>query len=100
MPAAGATSNSSISRACTAGSKTRADVRAALHSAGPRLIICDEAQLVPELQLRIKELIDLRGAAASQFLLTGSARFNTRELGGSDPLTGRVRRLRLYPFSQ
>ena len=62
--------------------------------------VIDEAQLVSELQLGIKELIDHRGAAASQFLLTGSARFNTRELGGSDPLTGRVRRLRLHPFSQ
>jgi predicted AAA+ superfamily ATPase len=44
--------------------------------------VIDEAQLVRELQLGMKELIDLRGAGASQFLLTGSARFNTRELGG------------------
>jgi uncharacterized protein len=62
--------------------------------------VIDEAQLVPELQLGIKQLLDVRGATVSQFLLTGSARFNTRELGGSDPLTGRVRRLRLHPFSQ
>ncbi len=62
--------------------------------------VVDEAQLVPNLQLGIKQIIDSRGATPSQFLLTGSARLNTRELGGSDPLTGRVRRLRLHPFSQ
>lgn len=55
---------------------------------------------MPNLQLGVKQLIDTRGATPSQFLLTGSARLNTRELGGSDPLTGRVRRLRLHPFSQ
>ena len=66
----------------------------------PRGAVVDEAQLVPNLQLGIKQIIDTRGATPSQFLLTGSARLNTRELGGSDPLTGRVRRLRLHPFSQ
>jgi uncharacterized protein len=63
-------------------------------------VVIDEAQLVPELQLGIKQLLDERGAAPGQFLLTGSARFNTRELGGSDPLTGRVQRFRLHPFTQ
>lgn len=62
--------------------------------------VVDEAQLVPNLQLGVKQIVDDRGASPSQFLLTGSARLNTRELGGSDPLTGRVRRLRLHPFSQ
>ncbi len=66
----------------------------------PRGVVIDEAQLVPNLQLGIKQLVDLRGASPSQFLLSGSARLNTRELGGSDPLIGRVRRLRLHPFSQ
>lgn len=66
----------------------------------PSGVVIDEAQLVPNLQLGIKQVIDVRGATSSQFLLTGSARLNTRELGGSDPLTGRVRRLRLHPFSQ
>ena len=66
----------------------------------PHGAVVDEAQLVPNLQLGIKQIVDARGATPSQFLLTGSARLNTRELGGSDPLTGRVRRLRLHPFSQ
>jgi uncharacterized protein len=66
----------------------------------PQGAVVDEAQLIPNLQLGIKQIIDSRGATPSQFLLTGSARLNTRELGGSDPLTGRVRRLRLHPFSQ
>jgi uncharacterized protein len=66
----------------------------------PHGVVVDEAQLVPNLQLGIKQIVDARGATPSQFLLTGSARLNTRELGGSDPLTGRVRRLRLHPFSQ
>lgn len=63
----------------------------------PSGAVVDEAQLVPNLQLGIKQIIDESGASPSQFLLTGSARLNTRELGGSDPLTGRVRRLRLHP---
>lgn len=66
----------------------------------PHGAVVDEAQLVPNLQMGIKQIIDTRGATSSQFLLTGSARLNTRELGGSDPLMGRVRRLRLNPFSQ
>jgi uncharacterized protein len=66
----------------------------------PEGAVVDEAQLVPNLQLGVKQIVDSRGATPSQFLLTGSARLNTRELGGSDPLTGRVRRLRLHPFTQ
>jgi uncharacterized protein len=62
--------------------------------------VVDQAQLVPDVQLGVKQIVDARGATPSQFLLTGSARLNTRELGGSDPLTGRVRRLRLHPFTQ
>jgi uncharacterized protein len=75
------------------------DLAGWLESLPPGAVV-DEAQLVPDLQLGIKQIIDTRGATPSQFLLTGSARLNTRELGGSDPLTGRVRRLRLHPFSQ
>jgi uncharacterized protein len=75
------------------------DLRGWLESL-PHGAVIDEAQLIPNLQLGIKEIVDARGATPSQFLLTGSARLNTRELGGSDPLTGRVRRLRLHPFSQ
>jgi uncharacterized protein len=66
----------------------------------PSGAVVDEAQLVPNLQLGIKQIVDTVGASPSQFLLTGSARLNTRELGGSDPLAGRVRRLRLHPFTQ
>lgn len=62
--------------------------------------VVDEAQLVPNLQLGVKQIVDSHGASPTQFLLTGSARLNTRELGGSDPLSGRVRRLRLHPLSQ
>ena len=79
--------------------RAQGDLRGWLESL-PRGAVVDEAQLVPNLQLGIKQIIDIRGATPSQFLLTGSARLNTRELGGSDPLTGRVRRLRLHPFSQ
>jgi uncharacterized protein len=83
------------------GERQRAagDLRGWLESL-PVGAVVDEAQLVPNLQLGVKQVIDERGATPSQFLLTGSARLNTRELGGSDPLTGRVRRLRLHPFTQ
>ena len=76
-----------------------ADLRGWLEAL-PTSVAIDEAQLIPNLQLGVKQIVDARGATPSQFLLTGSARLNTRELGGSDPLTGRVRRLRLHPFSQ
>lgn len=62
--------------------------------------VIDEAQLVPNLQSDIKGLLDRRGATAGQFLLTGSARLRTDEMGGSDPLVGRSTRLRLHPFTQ
>jgi uncharacterized protein len=66
----------------------------------PEGVLVDEAQLVPNLQLAIKRVVDDRNARPGQFLLTGSARLDTRELGGSDPLLGRVARLKLYPFAQ
>lgn len=75
------------------------DLRGWLESL-PHGAVVDEAQLIPNIQLGVKQIVDERTASPSQFLLTGSARLNTRELGGSDPLTGRVRRLRLHPFSQ
>ncbi len=75
------------------------DLRGWLESL-PHGAVIDEAQLVPNIQIGVKQIVDARGASPSHFLLTGSARLNTRELGGSDPLTGRVRRLRLHPFSQ
>lgn len=66
----------------------------------PKGTVVDEAQLVPLLQLSLKDVIDRRGAHAGQFLLTGSSRLSTNEMGGSDPLAGRVTRLRLHPFAQ
>jgi uncharacterized protein len=60
----------------------------------------DEAQLVPELSISLKRRIDLAGGAPGQFLVTGSARIARNELGGSDPLVGRVLRLKIYPFAQ
>jgi uncharacterized protein len=66
----------------------------------PRGVAIDEAQLVPDLQLAIKRVLDHRGAEPGQFLLTGSARLANDELGGSDPLAGRARRLRVHPFAQ
>jgi uncharacterized protein len=66
----------------------------------PDGVVIDEAQLVPGLQLVVKQLVDLRGGRPGQFLLTGSARLRRDELGGSDPLLARSKRLRLHPFTQ
>lgn len=60
----------------------------------------DEAQLVPELSISLKRRVDLAGGAPGQFLVTGSARIARNELGGSDPLVGRVLRLKIHPFAQ
>ena len=64
----------------------------------PATCIIDEAQLLTDLPLHIKRLVDEPGARR-HFLLTGSARIGRSGLGGSDPLTGRVRRWNLSPFS-
>ncbi len=62
--------------------------------------IIDEAQLVEDLTLPIKKLIDA-DPTPGRFLLTGSARLHRSSLGGSDPLAGRAMPpFRLYPFSQ
>jgi uncharacterized protein len=63
-------------------------------------VAVDEAQLVPGLSIAAKDLVDRRGGRPGQFLLTGSSRISRTELGGSDPLAGRARRLRLEPFTQ
>lgn len=61
--------------------------------------VIDEAQLVPELSLAVKQRVDeLR--APGLFLLTGSARIGRGALGGTDPLAGRAVRLRLGPLTQ
>jgi uncharacterized protein len=66
----------------------------------PLGVAVDEAQLVPGLTLAAKGVVDRRGGRPGQFLLTGSSRISRSELGGSDPLAGRARRLRLGPFTQ
>jgi uncharacterized protein len=60
----------------------------------------DEAQRIEGISLEAKRIVDHRQGQAGQFLLTGSARLSRDELGGSDPLVGRARRLQLLPFSQ
>jgi uncharacterized protein len=76
----------------------RADTLGWLESL-PSGVVIDEAQTVPQLSLEIKRLVD-NDSRPGRFLLTGSARFSRAELGGSDPLVGRVRRLHLEPFAQ
>lgn len=60
--------------------------------------IIDEAQLVPDLSLAVKELVDSR-PPGHHVLLTGSASVGRGQLEGSDPLVGRATRTRLHPFS-
>ena len=64
----------------------------------PETVIIDEAQLVDELPLQLKRLVD-EPESPRRFLLTGSARIARTGLGGSDPLTGRVRRWSLAPLT-
>ncbi len=65
----------------------------------PPPTIIDEAQLLPELPIWVKRVVDDRGGAAGQFILTGSARLGRHQLGGSDPLAGRSLRLRMWPLT-
>lgn len=60
----------------------------------------DEAQRIANLSLEIKRQSDARPGIKGQYLLTGSVRLRRDELGGSDPLVGRVRRCTLLPFAQ
>lgn len=60
--------------------------------------VVDEAQLLPEVSLAVKRVVDERGDFA-QFLLTGSARIGRAGLGGSDPLAGRAQRIILRPLT-
>jgi predicted AAA+ superfamily ATPase len=61
--------------------------------------ILDEAQLLPELPVWVKRVVDDRNGAVGQFILTGSARLGRHQLGGSDPLAGRSVRLRMWPMT-
>jgi uncharacterized protein len=65
----------------------------------PNPAIIDEAQVVPELTLWIKRVVDERNGQPGQFLLTGSARLGRHQLGGGDPLAGRSIRLRMWSLT-
>jgi len=64
----------------------------------PDTVILDEAQLIEDLPLVVKNLVDEPGTRR-RYLLTGSARLGRTTLGGSDPLTGRVSRWTLAPLT-
>ncbi|MDR1264563.1 MAG: ATP-binding protein [Propionibacteriaceae bacterium] len=66
--------------------------------AGPRLMVIDEAQQLPEITVAVKTAID-RDRRPGRFVLTGSSSL-LRVRGLADSLAGRVGRLQLYGFSQ
>ena len=65
----------------------------------PSPAFIDEAQLVPELPIWVKRVVDERNGRPSQFVLTGSARLGRDQLGGSDPLAGRAARLHMWSLT-
>ncbi|MDR0945039.1 MAG: DUF4143 domain-containing protein [Bifidobacteriaceae bacterium] len=77
-----------------------ADLPGWLRSLPPRTVI-DEAQLLRDLPLCVKTLVDEPAAAGPrrQFLLTGSSSIGRTGLGGSDPLAGRAETWRLDPLT-
>lgn len=64
----------------------------------PSPFAIDEAQLLPELPLALKALLDETDESI-QCVLTGSAAIGQTGLGGTDPLARRVSRLTLEPLS-
>ncbi len=61
--------------------------------------IIDEAQLVEDVTLPIKSIIDA-DPTPGRFLLTGSTQLRRTKLGGSDPLAGRtLPPIPMYPFT-
>ncbi|TIH36149.1 DUF4143 domain-containing protein [Subtercola vilae] len=64
----------------------------------PRPAIIDEAQLIPDLPLLLKEVVDTLGSG-THFVLTGSASIGRSGLNGSDPLTRRSRRFTMSPLT-
>ncbi|NQX13717.1 AAA family ATPase [Microbacteriaceae bacterium VKM Ac-2855] len=64
-----------------------------------RPAIIDEAQLLPDLPILLKEMVD-QLSAETHFILTGSASIGRTGLGGADPLTRRSRRLSMSPLTQ
>lgn len=65
----------------------------------PQPAAIDEAQLLPELPLALKGLLD-RHSDQVRFVLTGSAAIGRSGLGGSDPLARRAARIRLEPLTE
>jgi uncharacterized protein len=65
----------------------------------PTPAFIDEAQLLPELPVWVKRVIDQRQGRPGQFVLTGSARLGRHQLGGSDPLAGRAVRLQMWSMT-
>ena len=65
----------------------------------PTPCVIDEAQLLPDLPLAVKRVVDSR-RSPGQFLLTGSARLGRSQLGGSDPLAGRCIRVRMWSLTE
>ncbi len=61
--------------------------------------VIDEAQLLPELPLAVKEHVDSVGAGA-RLVLTGSASLGRAGLGGADPLTRRAARFTMHPLTR
>ncbi|MDR2973662.1 MAG: DUF4143 domain-containing protein [Propionibacteriaceae bacterium] len=64
----------------------------------PLPAVVDEAQLIPELPLAVKERVDTLPAGL-QIILTGSASIGRKGLGGADPLARRSRRYTLCPLT-
>lgn len=60
--------------------------------------VIDEAQLVPEVLVPIKEIVDATGRPG-HFLLTGSTRVDLPTMGGTHPLAGRMARYELGPLN-
>lgn len=60
--------------------------------------VIDEAQLVPEVLVPIKEIVDAT-RRPGHFLLTGSTRVDLPTMGGTHPLAGRMARYELGPLN-
>lgn len=65
----------------------------------PRPAIIDEAQLLAELPVELKEVVD-RLDRGTQFVLTGSASIGRAGLGGTDPLARRSERFTMHPLTR
>lgn len=63
----------------------------------PDPVVIDEAQLVPDLPVEVKRLVDIE---TRTFVLTGSASIGRNTLGGADALAGRATRIRLSPMTK